>query len=223
MSNWEIRSLESAESEIRAIGGEGVSERGVEGYGIVFNKESVDLGGFTEIILPEAINGVLERSDILGTINHNVDRGVLARYTKGQGSMTITVDSKGVKYAFAAPKFNLGDELLEGLNRGDIRASSFAFSVITDIWEKRSDGTFLRTIKQFDKIYDMSAVYSPAYQDTTVARRSIDELNKVVTPEIETKPVIEEPITEPIVGLQRRAAEIELQYRQYKQEHNLND
>ena len=35
--------------------------RNVSGYAIVFNSESKDLGGFNEVILPSALEGVLER------------------------------------------------------------------------------------------------------------------------------------------------------------------
>lgn len=47
---------------------------------------------------------------------------------------------------FEAPNTALGDELLEGLKRGDITSSSFAFTVGKDNWEKREDGSYLRTI-----------------------------------------------------------------------------
>lgn len=53
--------------------------RNVSGYAIVFNSESKDLGGFNEVILPSALEGVLERSDVLCLLNHNEDKGVLAR------------------------------------------------------------------------------------------------------------------------------------------------
>ena len=33
----------------------------VEGYAIVFNSESRDLGGFTEVIEPTALEGVLQQ------------------------------------------------------------------------------------------------------------------------------------------------------------------
>jgi len=227
-SKIEIRSLLTATAELRIVRHEDTSERGVEGYGIVFNSESVDLGGFTEIILPEAMDGVVERSDIKCVINHNIDRGLLARCTDGEGTMKMDIDSKGVKYSFDAPKFDLGEELLEGLNRGDIRASSFGFTVASggDVWQKKPDGTYLRTIKQFDRIFDMSPVYSPAYIDTTVAKRCIDELRSLEKlPDEETKPPVGvEPIVEPIVEAEDRLEEdIELQYRTYKQQYLLNN
>ena len=101
----------------------------VEGYAIVFNSESRDLGGFTEVIEPTALEGVLQQSDILCLLNHNEDRGILARSKYGAGSLKLEVDSTGLKYSFEAPCTNLGDELLEGLKRGDITTSSFAFTI----------------------------------------------------------------------------------------------
>ena len=145
---------------------------------LVFNKESRDLGGFTEIIEPTALNGVLEKSDILCLLNHNEDRGVLARSKFGNGSLELTVDDIGLKYRFDAPNTALGDELLEGLKRGDISTSSFAFRCSNDKWEKRSNGTFLRRIAKFDEIFDVSPVYKEAYSDTTVAQRKINDFTK---------------------------------------------
>ena len=113
----------------------------------MFNSESNDLGGFVEVIDRNALEGVLEKSDVLCLLNHNEDKGVLARWNKGEGSMVLEVDDKGLKYLFEAPNTALGDELLEGLRRGDIVNSSFAFTVGKDNWEKRSDGTYLRTIQ----------------------------------------------------------------------------
>ena len=94
--------------------------RAVEGYALVFNKHSKDLGGFTEIIEPTALDGVLEKSDILCLLNHNEDRGILARSKYGEGSLELVIDEIGLKYRFDAPSTTLGDELLEGLKRGDM-------------------------------------------------------------------------------------------------------
>ena len=149
----------------------------VEGYAIVFNSESRDLGGFTEIISPEAIEGVLEKSDVLALLNHSQERGILARSKYGSGSLELTVDSTGLKYRFEAPKTSLGDELIEGLKRGDISTSSFAFTIDSDSWTKKQDGTYLRTITKFREIFDISPVYKEAYPDTSVALRRLDEVN----------------------------------------------
>lgn len=161
-SSWELRTTENS--------------RTVEGYALKFNKESRDLGGFIEVIEPEALDGILEQSDILCLLNHSEDRGVLARSKFGVGSLKLEVDNVGLKYRFEAPNTSLGDELLEGLKRGDITTSSFAFTIDSDVWEKRSTG-YLRKITKFKQIFDVSPVYKEAYPDTTVALRKMNDLN----------------------------------------------
>lgn len=152
----------------------------VYGYALVFDSESNDLGGFYETISRSALDGVLEKSDVLALLNHNEDRGVLARSSFGEGSLLLEIDDIGLKYLFEAPKTALGDELLEGLKRGDIRNSSFAFTVEDDSWEKRSDGSILRTINKIGQLFDVSPVYFPAYGTTTVQvdQRCLDKVNQ---------------------------------------------
>jgi len=197
----EIRHLDYSEAEVRAV----ADSRIIEGYGIVFNSLSKDLGGFKELILPEAVEGVLEESDIISVLDHNINRGVLARSINGSGSLQLTKDTKGVKYSFVAPNFDLGNEVLEGIKRGDIRGSSFAFRVNESgqKWTKNGDGTYLRTITKFEKIYDMSPVYTGAYQDTTVAVRSFDEFKAKETEDNEVrgdnKPTLENTTVKPLI------------------------
>lgn len=151
--------------------------RKVEGYAVVFNSESKNLGGFVEVIDAKALDGVLERSDVLCLLNHNEDKGVLARSNKGKGSLTLEVDDIGLRFSFEAPNTALGDELLEGLRRGDISTSSFAFKVSDDKWTKRDDGTYLRTINGIQELFDVSPVYKAAYDATSVKAdtRGMDE------------------------------------------------
>lgn len=166
-TNFELRALEN-------------DSRMVEGYAIVFNSESNDLGGFQEIIDERALDGVIEKSDILCLLNHNEDKGVLARSKFGKGSLALEVDEKGLKYLFEAPNTALGDELLEGIKRGDITTSSFAFTVGKDNWEKREDGSYLRTIVSIQELFDVSPVYRAAYDATSVKAdtRGLDEIKQ---------------------------------------------
>lgn len=165
------------EKEIRNIGEIRAFEdsRHVDGYALVFNSMSENLGGFREVILPEATDGIIEKSDIMAVLNHDSSRGILARSRYGAGSLTLTVDEKGLRYTFDAPHTSLGDECLEYLRRGDINQSSFAFTVAEDSWTKGEDGTYVRTIKKFDRLFDVSPVFTPAYAETSVSCRSFDE------------------------------------------------
>lgn len=146
---------------------DGGTSRHIEGYALLFDTRSQDLGGFTEMIAPGALDGVLERSDIMALLNHDINRGVLARNRQGGGSLTLEIDDKGLRYSFDAPNTALGDEVLEGVRRGDISGSSFAFTVEEEAWERKGE-EYLRTIKRFGQLFDVSPVYNPAYLDTSV-------------------------------------------------------
>lgn len=148
--------------------------RHIEGYASVFNKRSLDLGGFQEVIAPGAFDGVIENSDVKALLDHNPQRGILARSRNGEGSLTLTVDGEGLRYSFDAPHTALGDEVIEGLVRGDYSQSSFAFTVQDESWVKEEDGRYLRTIQRVGRLYDVSIVADPAYPDTSVAMRSLD-------------------------------------------------
>ena len=161
------------EKEIRLLGGSelraGGDSRKIEGRSIVFNSLSQDFGGWKEEISPDAINDeIINASDILFLLNHSDSRGILGRKRKGSGSLSTEIREDGVYFSFDAPQTSLGDELLEYLRRGDITQCSFAFTVDDDDWKEQEDGSYIRTIKKFHRIYDMSAVYTPAYTDTEV-------------------------------------------------------
>ena len=178
--------------------------RHIEGYGSVFNSRSLDLGGFQEIIAPGAFDGVIERSDVKALLDHNAERGILARSRNGKGSLSLELDERGLKYSFDAPKTNLGDEVVEGLKRGDYSQSSFAFTVESESWTKEEDGSYLRTINKIGNLYDVSIVANPAYTDTSVALRSLDafkaqeetQIPEEVKEEEQEKPKVEETSVE---------------------------
>lgn len=152
------------------VTGENEEKRTVEGYALLFDTPSDGLS-FTEVIKRGALDGVLEKSDVFALLNHDQRRGVLARSKYGKGSLSLSVDDKGLKYRFDAPKTALGDELLENIRRGEIGESSFCFDVEKDAWEKRKDGSWKRTIEKFGNIYDTSPVYNGAYSKTSVYMR----------------------------------------------------
>lgn len=145
--------------------------RTVCGYGSVFNSQSEDLG-FIETIDPNAITEeTIKRSDVFATLNHDMNK-ILARCKYGSGSLELKCDDKGLYYRFDAPNTNLGDELLEHLNRGEIDSSSFAFTVKRDEWKKGDDGKHYRTILEIDQLFDVSPVFSPAYSEASCQKRN---------------------------------------------------
>ena len=197
--------------------------RTVSGYGSVFNSQSEDLG-FIETIDPNAITEeTIKRSDVFATLNHDMDK-ILARCKYGSGSLELKCDDKGLYYRFDAPNTDLGDELLEYLNRGEIDSSSFAFTVKRDEWKNGDDGKHYRRILEIDQIFDISPVFCAAYPEAicqkrnkpsdyadkinTLEKRDMDNKEKLnqleeeikklkAEMEAEEKPA-EEPVEEPI-------------------------
>lgn len=171
--------MEQNKKEIRNIAAEVTVDeesRKVEGYALLFNVPSDGLD-IEEIIEPRALDGVIEKSNVFALLNHDERRGILARSKKGEGTLALTVDGKGLRYRFDAPRTALGDELLEYLKRGEVTESSFAFTVAEDVWEKKGE-TWKRTIKKIDELYDVSPVYDAAYSKTTVYMRGKEQLEQ---------------------------------------------
>lgn len=165
--------------------GEGDEEnRKVEGYAAVFNSPT-NLRWFIEVIEKGAFDEAVKTSDVRALFNHDPNF-LLARSNKGKGTLKLSVDSKGLRYEFEAPKTQAGDDLLEMIERGDLSQSSFGFTIKESNWKSKKlengDWEETRHITKVDVLFDVSPVTFPAYQDTTVAKRSFDLYKKEKAP-----------------------------------------
>ena len=151
----------------------------LSGYAAVFNSESKDLGGFTEMISPTAFEGVIERSDVFAVLDHDRNK-VLARSKMGKGSLELNIDQKGLQFRFESPNTTLGNDVLSMVKRGDLTDASFCFTVEDESWQKREDGSYLRTINKIGDLFDVSVCYNGAYPEsyTEVALRSLDKFKE---------------------------------------------
>ena len=165
----EVRTFNVSNIEVRNDDGKNV----VVGYGAVFNSESNDLGGFVEYIAPGAFDGRLE-DDVRFLINH--DGLPLARTTNN--TLRLSVDEKGLKYEADMPDTTLANDLMTLLKNGTISQSSFAFTVEDDSW-RNEDGKNIRTINKVSRLYDVSSVTYPAYNEAgSFALRSLENWQK---------------------------------------------
>lgn len=171
------------------------TSRKVRGYAATFEKLSSNLGSdafpFFEIIERGAFDGVLN-DDVRALFNHDANL-ILARSTSGEGTLRIGADDVGLWYEFESPMTQTGEELLFLLRKKIIRESSFAFSLVKEgqsFFEETKDGktTTTRRIKKIARLYDVSPVTYPAYPDTSVAVRSLEEFQRahVSAPVIKT-------------------------------------
>lgn len=168
--------------ETRTLTGVETKGRTISGYAIVFNQKSEVLreGGrkFREVILPGAITpAVINQSDVRAYIDHDSSR-LVARSNKGKGSLHLSIDAKGLRFSFLAPKTAEGDFAVEMIARGDLTGCSFAFSDVEDTWTEESGGIYLRKIKKIGSLHDVSIVQTPAYPQTTVGVRNKEKNSK---------------------------------------------
>lgn len=141
------------------------------GYAAVFNRDSVDLGGFIERIMPGAFTETLKSSDVRALFNHDPNM-VLGRNTAG--TLRMKENSKGLKFEIDLPDTQIARDVAVSVERGDISGSSFSFTTREDVW-RTVDGQEIRELIEIDKLFDIGPVAFPAYTDTTVAARSLKE------------------------------------------------
>lgn len=142
------------------------------GYGSVFNSRSEPLWGFREIIKPGAFDDVLT-NDVRGLFNHDPNF-ILGRSTSG--TLALRVDERGLQYNITAPDTQtIRDLVIAPMMRGDITQSSFAFQVARDgdDWYEDEEGVVIREISRLSRLYDVSPVTYPAYQEADSGVRSM--------------------------------------------------
>jgi HK97 family phage prohead protease len=193
MLRWaeqKVKQMENRES--RSITAPMKEEEGkAVGYAALFNSVT-DIGGFFERIEPGAFDQS-DMTDVRALFNHDPNM-LLAR--TASGTLKLSIDEKGLRYEFDIPDTNAGRDLRELLRRGDINQSSFGFTIDQEDWEERTGMKPTRKIKKVKRLFDVSPVTFPAYQETSVALRSLEAW----------KGMAEEPKNTPL----RDAAEVSL-------------
>lgn len=165
-------------SEVRAIKQD--DKDVVRGYAAKFNVLSENLGGFREKIAPGFFDDILD-DDVRALMNHD-NNFVLGR-TKS-GTLRMGVDETGLWYEYDDPGTSYSRDLLISMERGDVDQSSFQFQVEEDKWEEDEEGRFIRTLIKGKRMFDVSPVTFPAYPDTTVAKRSLEQLQQETKPDM---------------------------------------
>ena len=147
----------------------------ISGYFAVFNSEYEMWPGAVESIADTAFDGALA-DDIRCLIDHET-RLVLGR--NKAGTLTLKVDTRGL---WGEARINPNDQdavnLYERVKRGDVDQCSFGFDILDEEFEDRGD-TVKWTIKKV-KLYEVSVVTFPAYEETSVSarKRQLGEIKK---------------------------------------------
>lgn len=149
----------------------------IEGYAAVFDKRAL-IGsedyGFYEIIDRKAFDGA-NMKDVPLKYNHSDEVPILAR-TRNK-SLTLSVDDKGLFMRAELLDTQDSKDMYKRVKAGLIDKMSFAFTVLKQ--EIIGEGaTPTRKILKFDRIFDVSVVDMPAYDDTSVYARSLSHLEE---------------------------------------------
>lgn len=146
----------------------------IEGYAAVFDSETLigsEDWGFYESIDKRAFEGA-NMKDVPLKYNHSDAVPILAR-TRNK-SLSLSVDDKGL--FIRAELLDTQDciDMYKRIKAGLIDKMSFAFTVKEE--SVRNDKTPHRKILRFDRIFDVSVVDVPAYDDTSIYARSLDRV-----------------------------------------------
>jgi HK97 family phage prohead protease len=141
----------------------------VQGYAIVWNSESVDLGGFTEICSPSMLDRTLKQNpDVLALRDHKQEL-LLGR--TAANTLELKPDSTGLAFTLTLPKTQIGDDTAENVRLRNLSGCSFGFVCRDDSWSVSADGRVVRTLLDID-LFEISITSLPAYSDTSVNTRS---------------------------------------------------
>lgn len=145
----------------------------VAGHAAVWNTLSLPLydwweGRYVEQIAVGAFTKTLQEADVRMLINHNPDL-VCAR--TASGTLRLAEDNVGLAIDADMADTSYCRDLAALLARGDVDQMSFMFEVVRDEWDETAEGTPRRTLLEC-KLYDVSPVTFPAYEETEIGLRA---------------------------------------------------
>ena len=163
MNKKEIRMLDI---EMRAVDNE-EDKMIIEGYPITFNSPATHYG-MTEIVDSKALNET-DMSDVPLKYNHDDSHLILARTRNG--SLKLEVDSIGLKMRAELIDTQSNIDVYKSIKAGLLDKMSFAFIVESADYNYDTD---TRTILKIKKLFDVSVVDVPYYDQTSVYARKLD-------------------------------------------------
>lgn len=149
----------------------------IQGYAVLFDTESIDLGGFIEVIKPNALDGV-DLSTVQLIYGHETNN-ILARVDSG--NLTLRVDETGLFFLATLADTNLANDVYQDILAGNLKGMSFGFTIPDDgdDWIFNQGDTAVHVVNQIGDVVEITITPNPAYQDTSVSvKRSLDEARK---------------------------------------------
>ncbi len=157
----------------------------IEGKAVTFNEETLLYKyGDTEVYEQIDSNAFenADMRDVVFDLNHDWDRSVPLARTRNK-SLTLEKKDDGLYFSARIDKENEdGMKVYRAIQSGLLDKCSFAFTMAQDgqeITEKRggegeADSIHI-VVKSIDRLYDVSAVTIPAYDNTSLGARSAND------------------------------------------------
>ena len=143
-------------------------EKTIEGYAVVFDKETTlfEHGGvkYKEIIDRNAFDGV-SLDDVVLNIDHT---GKPLARTKNN-TLELSIDDYGLKVRAKLDGTQAGREAHEEIKGGYFDKMSFSFTIEENSYNSETN---TETILKIKRLYDVSVVTFPAYEQTSVLARN---------------------------------------------------
>lgn len=175
MSDKEVRLANISDFNIELRKDENESGKMIiEGYAAVFDEETLigdEEWGFYERIDKKAFDDA-NMKDVPLKYNHSDSVPILAR-TRNK-SLELKVDDKGLFIRAELLDTQDNIDMYKRIKAGLIDKMSFAFTVKKDAEEWEKGEIPKRTIKRFDRLFDVSVVDVPAYDGTSIYARSLE-------------------------------------------------
>ena len=150
----------------------------LEGIPIVYDA-ATDIGGMWKEIIDRGALDQADLKDVRFLVNHDVDSIPLARSRNNNenSTMQLSVDEDGMTIRVDLDTENNAEakSLYSAVERGDLDGMSFMFTVDADKWEDIESDHPTRTITSLGKIFEVSAVTFPAYEQTSITARGLSD------------------------------------------------
>ena len=155
--------------EMRAAEGDQNGKMIVEGYAVRFDKPTVlwecDGVEYKEQVARGAFEGT-DLTDVIFNFDHTGK--VLAR-TRNR-TLEIIVDTMGLFIRADLSGTEAGQQLYKEIKGGYVDRMSFAFTIREHSYDR---ALHLYTIEKIKRVFDVSAVSIPAYDDTEISARNL--------------------------------------------------
>ena len=154
----------------------------ITGHAAVFDVIAGD-GWFREKVAPGAFSESLKTDDIRSLWNH--DTNIVLGRNRAK-TLKLWEDDIGLAVEITPPDTQMVRDLVESIARGDVSQMSFGFQVLRQTWVEEEDEKDLRIIDKV-KLWEVSPVTFPFYEDTDVALNSHREWRASLTPPVDRR------------------------------------